>query len=842
KHLLEVLHELVERGNTVIVIEHNMDVVKTADWIIDLGPDGGAGGGRITASGPPEEIALQSTPTGISVDAALKKLQLKAVEKALKKGPVKSKHAPITEISAEGLEQNNLKSISATVPRGKITVCTGPSGSGKSSFAFDTIYAEGQRRYAESLSPYMRQFVLSMPKPKAGRIEGLSPAIAIEQKIHAGNPRSTVGTLTEIYDFLRLLFARLGTPHCPETGEEIKAISKEYVVEKLLGADPGTPLIILAPLQFKRGDNFAELATRLKRQGFVRIRLNGVYHELEEEIPFDAKRKHELLLVVDRLKASSNVRLRLAEAVESAAALGGNTLFVQKGEEDLFFNLSFAVPSTGKSYPPITPHTFSFNTADGMCPYCEGLGFQYGANITQNRDLMQLTSVELIQSLMGEWLEQDVYEALLQLIEEPYTPLCDLKPRALETLLRGDKNHPGISLGGVRLKWRGLDAVFAHAVRSVQQEVQHASEQLTEHIDCIGCHGARVHALARAVTMQGKGIHDICQMPIEEALRFVQKLSLSKEDAKLLDEVMEQLVKRLNLLADIGVGYLTLHRSAPTLSGGEAQRIRLARQLGSGLTGSLYVLDEPTIGLHPEDIERLNRALLNLRDLGNTLLLVEHDPQTITIADKVLDFGPGAGEKGGHLVAQGSLKEILKDKNSRTGQYLSHKLSIPTPKKRRAPKNGALEIKKASAHNLKNLDLAIPIGTLSCLTGVSGSGKSTLVESILIPAMQKGLNLKKSSYTLPYGTVEGIENFEQIISIDQQPIGHTSRSNVGTYVEAVDRMRKFFAELPLAKAKGLDGRHFSFNHRRGMCTRCWGMGYRKVEMHFLPPVRIPCDE
>jgi len=846
KHLLEVLHELVDHGNTVIVIEHNMEVVKTADWIIDLGPEGGAGGGLVVGNGTPETIAKQKTPSGSAVRDILSQKLLQHVQKLIRapaKKPQK-KAKGIQSITVAGAEQNNLKYIEADLPRGKITICTGPSGSGKSSFAFDTIYAEGQRRYTESLSPYARQFVKQMPKPVVGRIDGLSPAISIGQKIHAGNPRSTVGTLTEIYDYLRILFARKGIPHCPETNEVIKAISKEYVVDRLMTAPDKTPIILMAPIP--KHDKFDEVLDRFQRLGYLRIRLDGEFYEVDEpeRIPYDPKRKHECYLVIDRLKAGPSMKARLFEGVEACAELGKNRIIVQIGDTDVFYNLSFSVESTGRSYPEITPHTFAFNTQDGMCPYCEGLGYQYGANLMENAAVAESSVTDLLFTLWGEYFSERAYEMLFSFLDaegiDGSASLADLSSDSLKLILNGSAKT--FEHRGLAFQWRGLKHVLSDAVRSHDWEIRSAAMVLMDHIECHSCKGARINALARHVTIKKKGIHDICEMPIREALEFVHKISLKNEERKILGETMDQLIKRLSFLVEVGLDYLSLNRSAPTLSGGEAQRIRLARQLGGGLTGTLYVLDEPTIGLHPRDSDRLNQALLKLKKLGNTLILVEHDPATLSIADYMLDFGPESGYKGGHIVSRGTLAQIKRDKKSLTGQYLSHKLQVAIPKKRRSPLGSSLQINDATLHNLQKINVEIPRGVLTCVTGVSGSGKSTLIDQILVPAVEKGLLSAQDSVRQAYGTVSGIDEFDKIISIDQNPIGHTVRSNVGTYVELLDRMREFFAQLPEARALGLEPRNFSYNHRRGMCSACWGLGYNKVEMHFLPPVKVPCKD
>lgn len=855
QHLLVVLQELVDRGNTVLVIEHNMDVVKTADWIIDLGPEGGYGGGSIVATGTPEKIADMDTPSGHAVHEALYHDTTARLAHAretsaknLKERKERAKNI-IHEITVTNAEQNNLKGLDVSIPREKLTVCTGPSGSGKTSLAFDTIYAEGQRRYIESLSPYARQFVKQMPKPKVGHVEGLSPAVAIEQKAHAGNPRSTVGTMTEIYDYLRVLYARLGIPHSPETGEVIKAISKDHVVDRVMTYSEGEKIQVLAPIEIKKQEPFEEILGRLRRQGFLRIRLNGEFFDLDQDantIQFDRKRKNELFLVVDRLKVNAAMRHRLFEAVENAATIGSGKLVIMREETDVPFNLAFAVESTGQSYPEITPHTFAFNTAEGMCMECLGLGYQYGANLMQKREIMDQSVTGLLRFL---WLDKYSTKAFF-LVEaflhaegiDSFTPLKMLPVDQLQLLMNGSPADKWYTTHlGFRFRWTGINNVLAKAGKSARGPIKESILPLLEELECMACQGSRINPLARHVTIHNKPIYELCRMPIEQLLPFVEKIKMNTQDRKLLEEVQIQLLNRLRFLADVGLHYMALERRAPTLSGGEAQRIRLARQLGSGLTGVLYVLDEPTIGLHPHDNSRLNDALLKLKNLGNTLILVEHDPLTIAHADYILDFGPQAGAHGGHITAKGTLKQIMRNPKSLTGAYLSGKISIPTPEKRRPLDQGMLKIEHASTHNLKDISVEIPVGAMTCVTGVSGSGKSTLINQVLLPAVQRGL-LTSDSVNLNGAVISGIENFDKIISIDQNPIGHTSRSDVCTYVDVLTRLREFFSSLPQARMRGLQPKHFSYNHRRGMCSSCWGMGYKKVQMHFLPPIKVVCDE
>ena len=847
QHLLNVLHALVDRGNTVLVIEHNMDVVKTADWIIDLGPEGGVGGGCLVGSGKPEAIAAMDTPSGRAIKQALdhdpKKLaahHLKAP--ALK--PKKSSASHIRHITVSDASHNNLKQVSATIPRGKITVCSGPSGSGKTSFALDTVYAEGQRRYTESLSPYARQFVKQMAKPTVGQVEGLSPAIAIEQKAHAGNPRSTVGTMTEVYDYLRILYARLGTPHCPETGEVIKAMSKETVVDRILSWPEGDAITVLAPITLRKSDRFEEVISRFQRQGFLRIRLNGTIHRLDEEIAFDRRRKNQIYLVIDRLKVDTTAKMRLFEAVESAADIGDGQLTLLHQDKEIPCNLTFAVESTGKSYPEITPHTFAFNTPEGMCQDCQGLGYQYGANFHANPTIMDLSVAELFFGLWGSDFDPDVEDALDVMLDEEGVDLDDslgeLSSDAWQLLMNGSGEKSYNCPGGLCFTWPGIHHVLAKASRSARSKIRQSVITVLDEATCNSCEGTRLHPLARHVTINELGLGELCSQPLTDVLTFLKKLKPTAEQQHVLEEVIKQLQARLEFLIDVGLHYLALNRKAPSLSGGEAQRIRLARQLGSGLTGVLYVLDEPTIGLHPRDNAKLNQAIARLKDLGNTILMVEHDPLTVETADYLLDFGPRSGAHGGHITARGTLKQIMRNKASLTGQYLSRKKEIPLPETRRSSKS-YLSLSNASAHNLKNIDVQFPLGTLTCLTGVSGSGKSTLIHEVLAPMVRRGIH-RQDKIQHAGAILTGIDQVDQLLVIDQNPIGHTARSNVGTYVDILTPMRDLFAAMPEAKTRGLQPKHFSYNHRKGMCTACWGMGYKKVEMHFLPPIRVKCEE
>lgn len=841
KHLLEVLHALVDKGNTVVVIEHNMDLVKTADWVIDMGPLSGSLGGEIIATGTPQDIAKKMSPTGEALHETLFPKKTRA-EKPKKEVIQREEHNAIV---VKGAAQNNLKAIDATIPRHMMTVITGPSGAGKSSLAFETIYAEGQRRYVESLSPYIRQFVKQCPKPKVELIEGLSPSVAIEQRLHATNPRSTVGTMTEVYDYLRILYSRIGTPHCPKTGFQIRAISKEHVVEKILSYPVGEKLIILAPIEVKRTDRITDILSKLQKQGFLRIRLNGTIFELGTDlttIPFDPKRKNELLLVIDRLKVDLALKMRMLEAVSTASSIGKGKLIIQREDKDVLFNLAFAVEETGESYPEITPQTFAFNTPHGMCPDCQGLGFQWGFDLTALPFAQERTPQSLISMFWGEeGHNADTFKlfhaTLKQLKIDPQAPLTSLSGPKLNAFLNGTKEPITYELNGIsfRSTFRGVNCALADAAKFMSEERSEDTPTLSEEwvealreTICPSCLGARLNPLARAVRIDKTSIVDAAKMPLSTFEAFLKALPLPPQEDRTLKTVLEELITRTEFLNQIGLTYISLDRRASSLSGGEAQRVRLARQIGSGLTGVLYVLDEPTIGLHPQDIQTLLKGLLKLKELKNTLLIVEHDPQLIQHADQIIELGQGSGKYGGYVVATGTPAELIKNSGSTTGKQL---LPARMKKRERRKKGGTLKISNATIHNLAKLKVDIPLNNLVCLTGVSGSGKSTLLYDVIYSSItQKNTQFK----------IQGFEDFTKTILIDQKPMGHTQRSDVATYVDVLTPMRYFFASLPQAKALGLEPKNFSTYHRKGMCTSCFGLGYKRVSLHFLPAVKVPC--
>lgn len=838
-NLIGVFQELIAKGSSILLIEHNMDLIKISDWIIDLGPGAGKDGGKIIGVGTPEQIAKLKTPTGLAIKAALGK---QTVPKALPRS--RTKQEP-RAIEIKNACQNNLKGVSLSIPRSKISVFTGPSGSGKSSLAFETVYAEGQRRYAETLPPYARAGIKQLPKPKVDQIEGLSPAIALEQKTGGLNPRSTIGTITEIYDWLRILYAHLGIAHCPESKEVIRTTTKETIVQKILSLPKGEKIQLLAPLPPLRNESFEELTERLNREGYLRIRINKTFYRLDEEIPFEKHRKNEIALVVDRAVVDLASKERLFESVGKCAEISDGIVVIAREQEDLLFNLAFYAEKSGKSYPPITPQTFSFNAAAGMCLECQGLGFAYGAHLEEEKGVMRLSPLNLLERLWGENSSDTALKAAEKLLKsagiDPDEPLKKLQRDQLALFLNGSEKMLKLR-SGLQLGWVGLHPLLARLARLGTSEYRQALYPFMREHPCPACEGERLNPLARNVTINSISLPAFCKQPLSEAAVFIEKISLPPEKEQLLGETLSQIKKQISFLIEIGLHYLSCDRTAPTLSGGELQRIRLARQLGSGLTSCLYVLDEPTIGLHPHNSDRLFQSLTHLCSLGNTLLLVEHDPLIVQRADYLFDFGPKAGNEGGRITARGTLPEILKNPHSLTGAYLSGKKKIPYPKKRR-PFQPGIRIENASMHNLKNLSLTLPKAAITCLTGVSGSGKSTLMRHLLRQAAQISTSSRVNLTRVEVGGAAfyGLDDFENVICIDQSPIGQTARADVSTYTEIQPLIRSHFSQLPLARSKGLLPRNFSPNHLRGMCRTCMGLGYRTVDLQFLPSVRMTCE-
>ncbi len=766
KKLLEVLHQLVDAGNTVVVIEHNLEVVKTADYLIDLGPEGGEEGGYVVATGTPEKVAaVEDSHTGLALKPTLLLERMEESSIGSTEYAIHSTSHALQEstasyeltntnaqkyISVHGAHEHNLKNINVDIPHRKFTTFTGVSGSGKSSLALDTIYAEGQRRYIESLSAYARQFLGQLEKPKVEKIEGLSPAIAIEQKAPSKNPRSTVGTVTEIYDYLRVLYARVGIAYCTQCGSEISVQSVQQIVDKIVVLADGTRLYVLSPLVLRPNEDYPDAFQRLQRDGYARVEINGEVHPIDRAPKIGKSIRHDVKIVVDRLALEPDERGRLAEAVETATQQSGGTVAVRvinegkkagrsEGITHHVFSEHFACVPCSLSFPELTPRHFSFNNSIGQCPACEGIG------------------------------------------------------------------------------------TIGHRLYTCQE-----------------CEGTRIQPLARGVTLGGETIAELTAMPIGRTADCFEHLNLPTHQMEIGGTLLKEIQQRLRFLVDIGLHYLTLDRPAPSLSGGEMQRIRLASQLGSGLTGVTYILDEPSIGLHQRDQERLLNALKGLRDLGNSVLVVEHDLETMLASDHILDFGPRAGKFGGEIVAAGSPTEIQQSENSLTGGYLTGKLKIEVPPQRRQGKDEWLEMIGVRTNNLQNINAEIPLGTLTCVTGVSGSGKSSLIEETLYPVLVSNLNRTRMRAG-KYRAIYGLEYLDKVINIDQQPIGDTPRSNPATYTDLFTKIRYLFADLPDAKVHGFDSRRFSFNQKTGQCETCRGYGFNKIEMHFLADVWVKCE-
>ncbi len=1003
RRLLAVLHGFVDAGNTVIVIEHNLDVIKTADWIIDMGPEGGDAGGRIIAEGTPEEVAaVETSETGRALRAALPDALREAQGAArgdigangagatppagdVRRAPLRDGAAgdvPTSDgrdaartrtdaITVRGARQNNLRDVTVSFPRDQMTVCTGVSGSGKTSFAIDTVFTEGYRRYVESLSAYARQFLGQLQKPRVEHVEGLSPAICIEQKAASRSPRSTVGTVTEVYDYMRVLWARVGQRYCPKCDVPIGAQTVDEIVARVLALPAGTPIILLAPVRLGDGESYAALMTRLKASGYTRVRVDGeIQQTAHAAVTLDARRRHRVEVVVDRAVVRPTARGRITESVEHALTLGAGVMTLviepqQHAEEplgdesapaadpapiapaapppeassaapradrrsasnapgELMFSQKLACMRCGSSYEELSPHQFSFNSPLGWCETCEGLGVQRGAPFAE---IVKHPEQSLLGGAIGGWPHISrtspfgrLLAALCRHLDvEPDAPLADWTPAQVQALMFGthgdwidgsDAFAPGhagdrrkaaaaaprrarTAAPTLRFHWRGFFPTVDAATRN-SWSFRHRLRNVVTDIPCVSCRGGRLRPDAAAVRFggardagdpaesarrrAGRTIVEISDLPLAAAMAFFNDLSLDARDARIAGELLNEIRTRLQFLIDVGLDYLHLHRAAPTLSGGEAQRIRLASQIGSGLSGVLYVLDEPTIGLHPRDTQRLVSALLKLRDLGNTLLVVEHDRDVIRQADGVLDFGPLAGAGGGRVVGAGTPAELAAsaaaaDDESLTRGYLNgaRAISIPTnrrpvsdpqktlarqpvaaPRRRRPPPRSRPEtrvnlsnddwliVRGARHNNLKNIDVPIPLARLTCVTGVSGSGKSSLVNDILWPALAIELN----HATLSAGAhdrIDGIDRFDRVVNVDQAPIGTTPSSNPATYTGAFDWIRELFARVPESKLRGYSSQRFSFNRPGGRCEACEGLGQKRIEMHFMPDVWVECE-
>ena len=763
-------------------------------------------------------------------------------------------------IRIKGARANNLKNVDIEIPRNKLVVMTGVSGSGKSSLAFDTIYAEGQRRYVESLSSYARQFLGQMDKPDLDYIQGLSPAISIDQKTGSRNPRSTVGTVTEIYDYMRLLWARIGKPHCPKCGKEIRQQTIDQIIDQLMLLPEGTKLMILAPVVRARKGEYVKVFEDARRSGYVRVRVDGSMYELSEEIKLDKNKKHTIEVVVDRVVIKDGIMRRLADSVETAASLANGLVIADVVSENrqILFSQNYACPDCGISIEELTPRMFSFNTPYGACPKCDGLGMQLlvDPDLIIPDDSLSINGGAIKATGWGSGSDS-IAAMYYNALAEKYgftldTPISELPDGVKDILLYGSKGEKldlsyererknSSFVGKFSRPFEGICKNLERRYFETQSPAMRAEiEECMSEVTCPECHGQRLRKEALAVTVGGINIARMGDMSVIEAIEFIESLELSEKEHIIADRIIKEIKARLGFLKNVGLQYLSLSRGAATLSGGESQRIRLATQIGAALTGVLYILDEPSIGLHQRDNEKLLKTLEDLRDLGNTLIVVEHDEDTMRAADYIVDIGPGAGVHGGNVVAAGTVEDICACPDSLTGQYLSGKRKIPVPSERRKTDKGFIHISGAAEHNLKNIDIDIPKGVITCVTGVSGSGKSSLVNEILY----KTLALKKNRAKVKPGKcagISGIDDIDKVIDIDQSPIGRTPRSNPATYTGLFNDIRELFASTEDARLRGYNSGRFSFNVKGGRCEACKGDGVQKIEMHFLPDVYVPCD-
>lgn len=900
RKLLEVLHRFCEQGNTVIVIEHHLDVIKTADWVIDIGPEGGAGGGRVIAAGTPEEVAaVDESYTGRALKEVLPEVKPQKRKSKKAKTPAAttvnrvfpqngngSLHDFTRQITVRGARQHNLQDVDIDIPRNRINVFSGPSGSGKTSLAMDTLYAEGQRRYVESLSAYARQFLGQMPKPKVTQIQGLSPSIAIEQKTVGATPRSTVGTVTEIYDYLRVLYARLGQLYCPDCELPVVQQTVDDIVDQVLKFPEGTRALLLATVELPKGDTYSDLWDRLRNQGYSRVRVDGETFHLDEPPSLDYKSRHHVDVVIDRLSIRSGTaeRGRIAESIELGLGVGKGHVSVAIANPDRdeteweqhAYSVHYSCSSCGRAFERLAPQNFSFNSALGWCWSCEGLGVEQGV---RQSAIVADSSRTLLEGAIAVWpnpQENERFRGYLEGISNALgipldVPFVRLTAKQQNALFYGSEEPiEVVGQPGLTVTFRGLYPGLHEASKLSYEYRRALYDQLGEQ-NCSHCHGTRLRDDAASVRMRDLTLPQVCNLPLSDALSFLETLELDAESLRVAGDLVEEATHRLKFLVDVGLDYLNLDRGMPTLSGGESQRIRLAGQLGRALTGVLYVLDEPTIGLHPRDNHRLIAALKQLRDLGNTVVMVEHDREVISQADRIFDFGPASGRLGGHVTAQGSPAELNDDENSLTGSYLSQRKEIAIPTVRRTavvasengePTNGAKKKRKRKAkaetteepvvtgnrwieligarhHNLRNVDVRIPQGTLTCVTGVSGSGKSSLIMDTLAEAARRQLHFTGNQPGL-HSALNGLEGIRKVIVVDQQPLGNTPASCPATYVGVFDAIRDLFAKLPEAKRRGYRAGRFSFNVAGGRCEECAGLGQQCIEMHFLPDVWVEC--
>jgi excinuclease ABC subunit A len=856
--LLDVLNRLIDAGNTVVVIEHNMEVIKTADYIIDMGPEGGDQGGYIMATGTPEEVAeVENSSTGHVLKGVLNNHKEDLVQTLSK---IASPAHPLTSLSVRGAREHNLKNVDIDIPLNKMTVLTGVSGSGKSSLALDTIYAEGQRRYVESLSSYARQFLGQMPKPHVDYISGLAPAIAIEQKPASISPRSTVGTVTEIYDYMRVLFARIGIPHCYKCGREISTQTSQQIVDRIMSNPEGTRAYIMSPVKLKKGEDYEGIFKQALKDGYARGWVDGQLIDLNEHVELDRRRRHDVGIIVDRVVIDSENRSRLAEAVETSlsADYSAHRVMVELFPEDnensddfsgqneptsliRMFSEEFACVDCGISFTEITPQSFSFNNPDGMCPKCKGLGAVF--TVDPNLAIPDKRKSPNIGAAvpMGLLLPNNPITKYIKLVADHHginlnTTFDKLPIEHQRIILYGSDDD--INVGSLSFKFKGV----ATSIEWVYDHERYRREcsPFMGNAVCPMCHGGRLRPESVSVKINDKSIVDLTLMPISHVSEFFNTIQLTERQIEIGAEVLKEIKNRLLFLTDVGLNYLTLARNATTLSGGEAERIRLASQLGCGLAGVLYVLDEPSVGLHQRDNQRLLKALKNLRDLGNTVIIVEHDHDAIVASDYMIDFGPGAGILGGHVVVAGNPTEVINGNNSLTAQYLSGKKKIQPSKFRREISDKWLEIKGARHNNLKNIDVNIPLSVFTCITGVSGSGKSSLINDILYKSLARKLH-RANTHPGDHDGIGGLKFIDKVISIDQSPLGDTPRSNPATYIDVFTDIRFLYAEMPDARTMGLKARRFSFNAKGGQCEACEGNGYKRIQMHFLADIWVKCD-
>lgn len=761
------------------------------------------------------------------------------------------------KIVIKGARAHNLKNVDLTIPRDQLVVFTGVSGSGKSSLAFDTIYAEGQRRYVESLSSYARQFLGQMEKPDVDLIEGLSPAISIDQKTTSHNPRSTVGTVTEIYDYLRLLYARIGIPHCPKCGKEIKKQTIDQIVDRIMELPERTKLQLLAPVVRGRKGEHVKLLEDAKKSGYVRVRVDGILYDLSEKIELEKNKKHNIEIVVDRLMVKEGMQMRLTESIETASALSGGLLIVDvnQGEDELLFSQSFSCPDCGVDLMEIEPRMFSFNNPSGACPTCTGLGMQMKFDeqlIVPNEELSIMQGAITAPGYNSVNAKGSMSKVLFDALAAKYgfsleTPFKDLPRKIKDIIFYGTKEKLRITYSNVRgtgtydYAFEGVINTLRRRYNETSEAMRAEFEEYMTNIECPDCHGKRLRPEVLAITVNGKNISEVTELSIGKMQEFFQSLTLTERENMIAERILKEIHARVGFLIDVGLEYLTLSRTAGTLSGGESQRIRLATQIGSGLVGVVYILDEPSIGLHQRDNDKLLATLKHLRDIGNSLIVVEHDEDTMRAADFVVDIGPGAGRGGGEIVAAGSVEEIMAVERSVTGAYLSGRKKIEVPKERRPfVQDHKLVIRGAAENNLKNIDVEIPLGVFTCVTGVSGSGKSSLINEILYKRLAKELNRAKTRAGR-HEEMLGLEKLDKVINIDQSPIGRTPRSNPATYTGLFDMIRDVFAQTTEAKVRGYQKGRFSFNVKGGRCEACSGDGIVKIEMHFLPDIYVPCE-